>query len=111
MFAATVKAPHSTDQVLAAFDEVVARFRRSGATAEQLEIAKRAIGVSFLGQLQSNQSLALDFATSELGYGTWKASVEWYDAMSKVTLADVARVAAKYLSADSRTVATIEREQ
>ena len=111
MFSATVKAPHSTDQVLSAFDSVINRFRRTGATAEQLEVAKRSIGMSYLGHLQSNQSLALDFATSELAYGTWRASVDWYDAMSKVSLADIHRVAQKYLVPESRTIATIESEK
>lgn len=108
MFSASVKAPHSADDVLHALDSVIARFRRSGATGVQLEVAKRSIGVSYLGHLQSNQSLALDFASSELEYGTWKASVDWYEEMSKVTLADIKRVADQYLKTDSRTIATIE---
>jgi zinc protease len=108
MFGATVKAPHTTDQLLRAFDSVVDRFRRTGPTEAQLEIAKRAIGMSFLGHLQSSQSLALDFASSELMYGTWKASVEWYEKMSQVTVEDVKRVVDTYLVQDRRTIATIE---
>lgn len=108
MFGATVKAPHTTEQLLRAFDSVVDRFRRTGPTEAQLEIAKRSIGMSFLGHLQSSQSLALDFASSELMYGTWKASVEWYDKMSQVTVEDVKRVVEKYLVSDRRTIATIE---
>ncbi len=109
MFDATVKAPHTTEDVLAAFDAVIARFRRTGATAEQLEIAKRSIGMEYLQHLQSNQSLALDFASSELVYGSWKASVEWYDQVMKVTLDDIKRVADKYLVPESRTIGTVER--
>ncbi len=109
MFGATVKAPHTTDQILRTFDVVMDRFRRTGPTQEQLEIAKRSIGMSFLGHLQSSQSLALDFASSELMYGSWKASVEWYDKMSQVTVDDVKRVVQKYLVPDRRTIATIER--
>ena len=109
MFAATVKAPHTTDQLLRAFDSVVDRFRRTGPTQEQLEIAKRSIGMEYLGHLQSSQSLALDFASSELVYGSWKASVEWYDKMSQVTVEDVKRVVQKYLIPERRTIATVER--
>lgn len=109
MFAATVKAPHTTDALLHAFDGVVDRFRRNGPTQEQLEIAKRSIGMEYLGHLQSSQSLALDFASSELVYGSWKASVEWYDKMTQVTGEDVRRVVQKYLTDDRRTIATIER--
>lgn len=111
MFAGSVKAPHSPDTFLGAFDSVINRFRRSGATAEQLEIAKRSIGMEYLGHLRSNQSLALDFATSQLAYGTWKASVEWYDKMLQVSLADVQRVARQYLVPTQRTIGTIERSK
>jgi predicted Zn-dependent peptidase len=111
MFAGTVKSPHSPDTFLSAFDTVINRFRRSGPTAEQLEIAKRSIGVEYLGHLRSNQSLALDFATSQLAYGTWKASVEWYDKMSQVSLADIQRVAKQYLVPTQRTIGTIERSR
>jgi predicted Zn-dependent peptidase len=110
MFAATVKAPHTTDALLSAFDRVIDRFKKNGPTQEQLDMAKRSIGMEYLGHLQSSQSLALDFASSELIYGSWKASVEWYDKMTQVTLEDVKRVSQKYLVDDRRTIATIERE-
>lgn len=111
MFAGSVKAPHSPDTFINAFDTVINRFRRNGATAEQLEIAKRSIGVEYLGHLRSNQSLALDFATSQLTYGTWRASVEWYDKMLQVSLDDVQRVARQYLVPTQRTIGTIERSR
>jgi len=111
MFAGSVKAPHSPDTFINAFDVVINRFRRSGATQEQLEIAKRSIGVEYLGHLRSNQSLALDFATSQLAYGTWKASVEWYDKMLQVSIGDIQRVARQYLVPTQRTIGTIERSQ
>jgi zinc protease len=111
MFSATVKAPHTTEQVINAFDSVISRFRRTGATQEQLDVAKRSIGMAYLAHLQSNQSLALDFASSELVFGSWKASVDWYDAMSKVSIADIRQVADKYLVPESRTIATIERKK
>jgi predicted Zn-dependent peptidase len=109
MFAATPKAPHSSEDVLTAFDSVIARFTKSGPTEEQLVVAQRSIGMDYLAHLQSNQSLALDLASAELVFGTWKASVEWYDKMKAVTLADVKRVSEQYLTPERRTVATIER--
>ena len=109
MFAATVKAPHTNEELLNAFDGVIERFKRHGPTQEQVDIAKRSIGMEYLGHLRSSQSLALDFASSELVYGSWKASVEWYDQMSRVTIDDVKRVVQKYLLVDRRTIATVER--
>jgi predicted Zn-dependent peptidase len=111
MFVGSVKAPHSPDTFLYAFDAVINRFKRHGPTLEQLEIAKRSIGMEYLGHLSSNQSLALDFATSQLAYGTWKASVEWYDKMMQVSLDDVKRVLDQYLMSSQRTIATIERSK
>lgn len=109
MFEATVKAPHSTDEVINAFDAVIHRFTRQGPTEEQLDMAKRSIGMEYISHLSSNQSLALDFATSQLAFGTWRASVDWYDQMMKVSVDDVRRVAATYLVPQQRTIATIER--
>jgi predicted Zn-dependent peptidase len=109
MFGATPKAPHTPEDVLAAFDAVISRFLKSGPTAEQLEVAQRSIGMDYLGHLQSSQSLALDLASSELVYGSWRASVDWYDKMKAVTIADVKRVAEAYLVSERRTVATIQR--
>jgi predicted Zn-dependent peptidase len=90
---------------------VLTRFKRNGPTVEQLEIAKRSIGMEYLAHLSSNQSLALDFASSELMYGTWQASVEWYDKMLAVTQADVARVAQQYLVESQRTIGAIQRAE
>jgi zinc protease len=111
MFAGSVKAPHNPDTFINAFDNVITRFRRNRVTTEQLEIAKRSIGMEYLGHLRSNQSLALDFATSQLAYGTWKASVEWYDKMSNVSIEDINRVAKQYLVPTQRTIGTIERSR
>jgi len=109
MFSATVKAPHVPADVEQGFDLVIQRFKRSGPTQEQLDMAKRAIGMAYLSHLQSNQSLATDFASSQLAFGTWKASFDWYEKMSKVDIADVMRVATTYLRPERRTIATIER--
>jgi predicted Zn-dependent peptidase len=111
MFAGSVKAPHSPDTFIHGFDGVISRFKRVAPSVEQLEIAKRSIGMEYLGHLKSNQSLALDFATSELAYGTWRASIEWYDKMLAVSREDVQRVARSYLVSTQRTIGTIERSR
>lgn len=108
-FSASVKTPNTTDTVLSAFDSVLAKFKQHGPSLDQLERAKRSIGVDYLEHLKSNQSLALDFASSELVYGSWKESVTWFDKMNQVTIEDVRRVADQYLVPDQRTIATIER--
>ncbi|MFO0416556.1 MAG: M16 family metallopeptidase, partial [Pseudomonadota bacterium] len=109
IFAATVKSPYAPDMLIDSFDRVINRFKNSAPTTEQITIAKRSIGMEYLAHLSSNESLALDFATSQLAYGDWKASVEWYDQMSRVTAEDIRRVAAQYLVPTQRTIGTIER--
>lgn len=109
LFTGTVKNPHSVDDFIEAFDGVIAKFRSVGATEEQLRIAKRSVQMSFLEQLNSNQSLALDLASSELLFGSWKASLEWMDKAMAVTVEDIKRVAQKYLNEDTRIVGSTEK--
>ena len=70
--------------VLDAFDDLIRKFKRNGVTPAQLEMAKRSIAMQYLAQMKSNLSLAEDFATSELIYGDWKASLNWFSEMMKV---------------------------
>lgn len=111
MFFAPVKKPHSNEEVIAAFDEVLADFKRRGVTEEQLTIAKRAIAMDYLSGMRSNLALAADFAHSEIIYDDWRAIEKWYDAVMKVTSEDVKNVAEKYLVKVNRTVGRIEKKR
>lgn len=108
LFYATPRSPHTNDEVLRAFDAVVAKFLADPIKEEDLQIAKRAVAVSHLGHLNSNLGLAIDFVTSELIYGDWKAMMSWYDEAMRVTTADIKRVAEQYLRRDTRTVGKLE---
>ncbi len=109
IFVATVKSPHTNDELLAAFDRVIEEFRSGPVDRELLEVAKRAIAVEYLQHFRSNMSLALDFISSTLLYDNWRALFDWYDEAMRVTPEDISRVAKLYLRTDNRVVARLER--
>ena len=111
LFTATVKSPHTNDQLIEAFDEVLDRFCTRPVSESELEIAKRAIAVEHLEHIRSNMSLALDFVSSELLYNDWKAFLDWYNKVMLVTAADVQRVGQSWFNRSGRTVARLETKR
>ena len=108
VFRGSTRSPHTTKDFVREFDSVIRRYTARKIDAEELQMAKRVIAMEYLSELQSNSSLALDFATSEIIYGSWKALIDWYEQVMRVTAEDVERVAKQYLVKSRRTVATIE---
>lgn len=107
MFSITPRAPHSLESVREAFDQVLEQFLAAPPSDEAMLIAKRSIAMEYLQHLQSNTGLALDFGSSELLYGDWRALVDWYERAIAVGTEDVARVARQYLVRSARTVGTV----
>jgi predicted Zn-dependent peptidase len=95
---------------LEAFDAILKATIARGVTEKELEIAKRRVARRFLDQLDSNSTLAHNFATSTLIYGSWSAMLTWYQETMAVTVADVNRVARQYFRDELRTVGLLERE-
>lgn len=108
LFLGTPRAPHTNQELLTAFDQVIERFLARKVTEEELQVAKRAIAIEYLGHLKSNLSLALDFVTSELIYSDWNAMLAWYDKAMAVTTKDVEDVAKRYLRKSIRTIGRLE---
>jgi predicted Zn-dependent peptidase len=111
LFSIVPKAPHTNEEALKLFDKVVERFAAGPVSEERLDMAKRSIAMDYLGHMRSNVSLALDFASSELLQGGWRALIDWFDEAMKVSTADVQRVTRKYLVKKDRTVAYLETKQ
>ena len=108
VFSIVPKSPHSNLTALEAMDEVLNKFKRRAVTAEELQIAKRAVALEYLTHMTSNLEMASDFASSELLYKNWKALIDWYDKVMAVTAEDVERVADQYLIDRQRTIARLE---
>ncbi|NDC37684.1 MAG: insulinase family protein [Proteobacteria bacterium] len=109
IFALTPRAPHTNAKLLSAFDSVLKQFIEAGPTEEQLAIAKRAMETAFLSKMKSSLSLAVDLASMELIHGSWRAVIDWFDQVLRVSTADVQRVARTYLRSESRTVGALEK--
>ncbi|HEX7077886.1 MAG TPA: pitrilysin family protein [Candidatus Eisenbacteria bacterium] len=100
---ATVASEATLDSVEHALEAEVERLKNEPVTAEELARAKKQVEASFVYSKDSIRSLA-----QQLGYyntvASWKYIDTYLDRIAEVTTADVQRVAAKYLVADSRTV-------
>ncbi|MDD4888858.1 MAG: insulinase family protein, partial [Phycisphaerae bacterium] len=98
--------PDKVRQVIDGINEQLAKARRGEFTAEELSSAKSTALAGELMDLQTNDELAARCALDELlglGYDNYEKLA---DRINAVTIADVARVARKYLANSVTTVTT-----
>ncbi len=88
--------------------EIIERVKEKGVGEDALKRVKTKVRASLIRQLDSNSGLAEEMASYYGGYGDWRKLFTEIDDIDKVTVADVQRVAKKYLLDDARTVAFIE---
>jgi predicted Zn-dependent peptidase len=97
--------PDSVEHTI--YDELEA-IKEEGITQEELERAKTRARSSLIGQLDSNQGLALQFAQMEELKGDWRSVFRKLDAIESITVDDVQRVAQSTFERSNRTVAMIK---
>ncbi|MEF8938896.1 MAG: pitrilysin family protein [Salinivenus sp.] len=97
--------PDSVEHMI--YDELEA-IKEEGITQEELERAKTRARSSLIGQLDSNQGLALQFAQMEELKGDWRSVFRKLDAIESITVDDVQRVAQSTFERSNRTVAMIK---
>ncbi|NMC62540.1 MAG: insulinase family protein [SAR324 cluster bacterium] len=102
--------PHSNDKLLEEFDRLIDEFKESQVNEEDIKIAKRALSMSYLQTMRSNNSLASALLSSELLHGDWMATLAWYDEAMKVSSNDIKRVANTYLRKSRRTIGMLEKK-
>jgi len=102
------RAPHTNEEALRAFDEVLEKFKVDGFSEELLLNSKRSMSVSMLSRLRSNSSLANEFAEAELLYDNWNEVINWYALAMKVTKEEVLDVAQRYFVTQRRTVGMVK---
>ncbi len=78
-------------------DKILAEFIEKGATAKELERAKNAYIAEYVYGVDSQSTLARRYGWALVVGQTVKDVEEWPKRLEKVTLADIARVAKKYL--------------
>ena len=100
-------APDKLEASLAAVNDQLARIRRDGITADELERAQSYLVGSHQIAMQRRSAVANAMAYHEaygLGWQTWS---EYDDAIRAVTAADVAAAAQSYLRDDREVTATV----
>jgi len=86
---------------------IVAEMKRTGATAEELMKAKKISLSSHLGALTTMRGQASDIGTNWFLTRNLNFSRDYLDAVQKVTLDDIKRVAANYLTDNGLTVVSL----
>ena len=97
--------PDSVEHMI--YDELEA-IKEDGISQEELERAKTRARSDLIGQLDSNQGLALQFAQMEELKGDWRSVFRRLGAIEAITVEDVQRVAQNTFRRSNRTVAMIK---
>jgi zinc protease len=103
---------HTTAECEAALYAILDDIKERGVTERELQKAKNTLRAGFADGFKTNLGRATLIADYQGNYGDWKKLYEQLPKHDKVTMADVQRVAKKYLTERNRTVVTLipERE-
>ena len=93
----TPKPGHSLDEVAAAADSVIERFKREGPTADEMARTSALKQFKFLRSLESNHDKAEALSDGLVFHGDARQFERDYATIKGVTAADVQRVANQYL--------------
>ena len=104
-----IPTPGNTPQQLrAAIHKEVARLKNELVSDDELKMVKTRAKVNLLRSLDSNQGLAIAFATAQQRYGDWREVFRSVEKIDKVTKEDIRRVANSVFTDNNRTAASIE---
>ena len=87
--------------------EEIARLRSEPVTEAELDKAKRGLEVGLLDGLDRSHALAMRIAGETVTLGRIRSLEERLEAIRSVTIADVQRVAKRYLRDDGRSVVRV----
>ena len=102
-------APHSTFDIEAAVYDELARIQREPPTDEELQRVRNQAEDGAIERLEGSFGLAFQLSNSEALWYDWRQTFRDQAALSRVSAADVQRVAATYFTKTNRTVATLVR--
>ncbi len=86
--------------IYAALDDV----QKNGVTERELQKAKNAVRMGYVGSFKTNLALAGQLAEYQANWGDWKKLLDTPARYDRVTLADIQRIAKKIFSDRTRTV-------
>ncbi|MFP6564490.1 MAG: pitrilysin family protein [Myxococcota bacterium] len=104
---ASVRPGASIEEAEALLFEQIAAIREEGVSAEEVEKAKRQLEVSLIEGLTTNHALAARIGRETLAFGRVRPIAERLDAIRRVEVADVQRVAQTWLQPEKRTVVQV----
>lgn len=107
---AVPKAPHTTHELEESIYQELHDIQSTAPDSSALTRIKNQIRAGEYRRLSSSLELAMQIAESEAMLGDWRETFRLSRRILEVTPEDVRRVAAKYLQASSRTVATMVRK-
>jgi predicted Zn-dependent peptidase len=96
---------HTVDENEKALEDLLARFESKPVDAETLARVKTKARAAVIRRLDSNSGLASLLTAYYAAYGDWRKLFTSLNDIDKVTAEDVQRVARKYFTSSSRTVA------
>lgn len=99
--------PRTTVDLQKAIDVELNELIRQPIPAEELSKAKKQMKMDYIKSLDSNSELASILSYYELLLGDYRYFSNYIAQIEKVTSADIQRVAAKYLTKENRTIATL----
>jgi zinc protease len=91
--------------------KIINDIAENGVTGEELQKAKNTALSDYVDNFKTNQGIAGRLGYYEVVYGDYKKSFKVSDEYAKVTVEDIKRVAAKYLSERKRTVVILIPEK
>jgi len=113
MFAifATPRTPHTSDDLLKAIEVELEDIINHPVSEKELARAKKKMKMEFISSLDSNAELASVLSDTELLLGDYRYFANYIPQIEKVTAADIQKVAAKYLTKNNRTIATLTKKK
>jgi hypothetical protein len=108
---ATPLSPHTTAEVEAAIYAEIEKVKKGPIAEREIETARTKFKKDFVDGLVDNLGLASILAANRASLGDWREGFKRAEAVSKVTAADVQRVASTYLKTSNRTVSTLVKPQ
>ena len=106
---AVPKHPHTPMELELAIYEEINKIKETAPDSADLVRIRNGIRAGDFRRLSSNLALGMQLAESEAAFGDWRETFRLSRRLLGVTPADIRRVAAKYLTAGTRTVATMVR--
>lgn len=102
--------PHTNEELQAAVLGEIEAIKTAPVTEEELARAKNQLKMDYVKSLDSNSELASILSYTELLLGDYRYFSDYLPQIQKVTAGDIQAAAKRYLTAENRTVAVLNRK-